>query len=363
MLFKQFTVAASLVAASHAILIPPEISSVAKTPTVEVFVDSQQLNVSCSRCSALLPGHAGQSHLELSFTIDHGPEHDRLLVNSFALYPTRDVGFSVLSAPVVADDGAAEVKPKSHHHKHRKATPALPLGFGLKTNPVASFAGGQVVSLDFKIVQVGAEFDVGVPTVRINLLKLPQGALAISNIQVLEDQDAEGDVADGQEKCDTWLCEWIKDMKAKMSHFKFRKPCAGKMGGWGAARPEHAHPRPHPHHHHPHHPHHGEMSGPMEHGHHSAGMLAKSIAIHILLPVAIGIVAGVAVSFIGMIVATIIVAFWRMVFRRSSRRHAKRSQRKTTVGEPAQTEEKSGLLDDQDPPPSYEEAEVKKPEV
>jgi hypothetical protein len=52
-----------------------------------------------------------------------------------------------------------------------------------------------------------------------------------------------------------------------------------------------------------------------------------------------------------MVVGTLIVSVWRFFFRRPSRRH---SHHKAADKEVAFTEEKSGLIEHQDPPPSYE---------
>ena len=64
-----------------------------------------------------------------------------------------------------------------------------------------------------------------------------------------------------------------------------------------------------------------------------------------------------------MIVGTLIVTLWRAFFRRSSRRHAGRSLHKSTHRENGIAEEKSGLMENQDLPPTYEEGETKKSEA
>jgi len=56
-----------------------------------------------------------------------------------------------------------------------------------------------------------------------------------------------------------------------------------------------------------------------------------------------------------MMVGTCIVSVFRAFFRRPSRRHAGRAIHRATRSESAAVEEKSGLMVNQDAPPSYED--------
>ncbi|EAA35287.1 hypothetical protein GE21DRAFT_257 [Neurospora crassa] len=119
---------------------------------------------------------------------------------------------------------------------------------------------------------------------------------------------------------------------------------------------------------------HGHHHGGMHRYEHSWGQLLKSITTHVLLPVLVGIVAGVSVSFIGMAVGTLIVALYRFFYRRGGcngqkcRRRGgagcKRAQRHGKDEAEAPVEEKAGLLNAQEPeaeveaPPAYEDAKV-----
>ncbi|KAK3354783.1 hypothetical protein B0H65DRAFT_449651 [Neurospora tetraspora] len=122
---------------------------------------------------------------------------------------------------------------------------------------------------------------------------------------------------------------------------------------------------------------HGHHHGGMHRYEHSWGQLLKSITAHVLLPVLIGIVAGVSVSFIGMAFGTLIVALYRFFYRRHGssghkcRRNGgagcKRAHRHHHHGKDeaeAPVEEKAGLLNAQEPeaeveaPPAYEDAKV-----
>jgi len=122
---------------------------------------------------------------------------------------------------------------------------------------------------------------------------------------------------------------------------------------------------------------HGHHHGGMHRYEHNWGSLLKSITAHVLLPVLVGIVAGVSVSFIGMAFGTLIVALYRFFYRRGGssgcrgrkcRRNGgagcKRSRRHGKDEAEAPVEEKAGLLNAQEPeaegeaPPAYEDAKV-----
>ncbi|KAK3952929.1 hypothetical protein QBC32DRAFT_211424 [Pseudoneurospora amorphoporcata] len=123
---------------------------------------------------------------------------------------------------------------------------------------------------------------------------------------------------------------------------------------------------------------HGYHHGGMHRYEHSWGQLLKSITAHVLLPVLIGIVAGVSVSFIGMAFGTLAVALYRFFYRRDGpghkcrrnggagckRAHRHRHHRHGKDEAEAPVEEKAGLLNAQEPeadveaPPAYEDVKV-----
>jgi uncharacterized membrane protein YhiD involved in acid resistance len=84
----------------------------------------------------------------------------------------------------------------------------------------------------------------------------------------------------------------------------------------------------------------------------------------ILLPIAVGIIAGLTVSMVGMMVGTLIVSVWRL-FRRSSDRRNRFESHSGNHKAPAQeivaaeTNEKAGLMENQEEhdeaPPAYED--------
>lgn len=309
MLLKPLTLAVTgLAMASQALLLPPEVSEsgidAVNSLPVKAYVvpDHKSLNLTCPGCPVFFKGKHGRpkvkkgkpSHIELDFAISHEPEHDRFLVNGFELYPSSDPFHSVLSAPVVPDK--LRKKEKVHRKHHKSWTPALvPLGFSSQVRPMAQTDedGLQLIDLDLQIIEVGAMFVNGIPSVHIKLVKDSSGRLAVGSIEAVESATIGGDSPlDNQEECTTMLCKWVAIMKDKLSHMKAGKNCGG--GAMSGAVTDESRPD---HHHHNHHGHggHSDKTRPPHHRH-SWRLLFKNIAAHILLPVAVGIVAGVTVS-------------------------------------------------------------------
>jgi hypothetical protein len=213
----------------------------------------------------------------------------------------------------------------------------------------------ELVEVELQIIEVGVAFIDGIPDVKVKLIKDGEGRLLMSQIEKSESKKVLELPTGGTEQCKTMLCKWIAMAREKL---KTLKGCHG-----GAVKPAVSgdHPHHHPHHHHPPPP--GSWTAPYQERH--WGKLFKHIGSHILLPVLIGIVAGVSVSLIGMAVGTVLVSLWRAVFRRRSghRRHHSghaHHHHKAARKEAALDEEKSGLMEYQDAPPSYEKEETVK---
>lgn len=391
MLVKPAAVAASLLAASaNAFLVPPQLSEVANGPVPVPLIQSEtkDVKVNCPGCPVVINGRRAPKfmeekphHLDLAFSIDHQPDAaDRLLVNGFELYPNPDPLHEVLSATPLLDSppwagkgkgkgrgppwgkgkwGHHEDGGKLGHHRGpggpfgRMRPEPQPLGFALHTGTVAQEADSELelIVVDFKIIEVGSEFIEGIPELHVKLIKdAATGRLMIGNVESEVPLPAPTE----DEKCTTLLCKWMTSI------FGSKKPCHGQ-------RPD------------------GPMlDGPMAHGGHHGGSgpvepsrhmdniperswrrLFKNIASHILLPVLIGIVAGVSVSLIGMAVGTLIVSAWRTFVRRPSHHHHHRRHhsRKSVQLETAIVEEKDALIDNVEPedePPAYEDETVKK---
>lgn len=381
MLLKPLTVAAAgLAATCTAFLLPPGLSesdiSIADTiPNIALSqTQSQSISVDCPGCPMQVKNRHGhikvkqgkESRLGLNFEVDHQTGTDRLLLNGFELYPNSDPFHNVLTAPQIVSEKEEQEKKndkstklKSHHKMrpgHQREIVPPQLGFSLQIHPEAGDTEGQlyrIIALDLQIIEVANRFVDGIPNVHVKLIKDASGNLMIGNVGTTKSLTAEhSKPAYKVAECQTLMCQWLQAVKAKMSQMKNR-PCHGNAGKMGMGQMS-GHFR--------HHGQHG-MHDRFRH-HHSWGQLFKSIALHIVLPILIGVIAGVSVSLIGMVVGTMIVFTWRMFFRRPHHRHRGRLH-KAAPKEAAATEEKSGLMEHQDPPPSYEDQEeesVQKPE-
>lgn len=390
MLLRPFIAATGLAAAANAFLLPPELSNTEVEALESIPVDTvwtgqtqaQTVNVECPGCPPVFkkhhqkPKHHKQhaSHLELDFAVDQA----RLTVNGFELYPNSDPFSNVLVAPQVAE------KPghKKHHNKHHKDdeqnTKALKshhkfrphdakpkaveqqLGFSLQIHPVTQTADEvlDLIVVDLQIIEVGSVFVDGLPNVRVHLIKSPENDLLIGKIEQTASETAPNPMGEVQQ-CTTILCKWraiIADQLAKMK----MQGCAGMLGHKAGHAGNHSQ-------------HHGQNPGHMTHHRHQHGwaLLFRKLTSHIILPVLVGIVAGVTVSILGMLVGTILVGLWRKVVRGQSffpshtcRRFGRSSHRhhhnKASAHEVALAEEKSALMASQEgdelpPPPSYEE--------
>ena len=382
MLLKPLSLAAAgLAVATQAFLIPPEISKSdidvvdSLTAGVEAFSVPQSavVNVSCPGClSHGNEGHHGAqaasdkpSHLELAFSIDHTEPADRLIVNDFPLYPKANPFLYTLKAPLVPDGCMRSAVKELRGHRPRPF-PQQELGYQLSVSQRATNAedGLALYDLALQIIEVGDVFVDGVPTVQITLIKdVNTGALAIGG--VTKSETAAPTPGDKEEECTTFMCKWLAAMKAGMAKVK---GCHGKMrGGAKDSRPHHHHGG---HHHHKGHP--NAEGGDRHHRishHHTWSQLFKNVVQHIILPIAVGIVAGVIVSLIGMMVGSLVVTVWRTFFRRPSHRHHSHSHSHSHAhskapaeeAADADVEEKSGLIEHQDPPPSYDEESIGTP--
>lgn len=377
MLLKPFTLAAaSLAVATQAFLLPPEISQsdidiVDFLPDVEALSVPQRidLNVSCPGCVYYFTGKHREikaqsdkpSHLELAFAIDHTSSGDRLLVNNFPLYPKANPFLYRLRSRVVPDGCfRSAIKEVKGHRVH--SFPEQQLGYQLSVSQraMSDKDGLALYELTLQIIEVGDVFVDGIPSVQVTLVKdIKSGALVIGGVTKSE-TEAVVPPMDEDKECTTFMCKWLAVMKDNMAKMK-GKPCHGKMRGGAKG------PRPHRggHHHHKGRP--NKMEGHPRH--HSWGQLFKNVVQHIVLPIAVGIVAGVSVSLVGMMVGSLVVTVWRTFFRRPSHRrrsHSRthsRSHRKAPKTEvaAAEVEEKSGLMEHQDPPPSYDEEALPTP--
>ncbi|KAH8838237.1 hypothetical protein MCOR27_010838 [Pyricularia oryzae] len=381
--------AAGLAAASEAILLPPgsyDLSSAEPTFKALPFAigpdaEDQTVKLDCPGCpivvagdSALYRTRAGDSsHLELEFSIDHARSGDRLLLNGFEIYPESD--------PLGPMPLRAMVKPDTDDYE----TQHLPidsqdLGFSLRVNPAMAMSldgKNQLVAVDFQVIEIGNTFIQGLDSVHLKMLKkTDSGALMIAQV---ETGPSENPVPQSnKEPCRTLMCALMGSMDKIMNQVRPHR-CnhpshhhmgnfANMMGHIGKEAPHHAEqaekaePKPE----------NKVNQGEGQIHHHPQrtwASLFKQLSYSIILPILIGIVAGISVSIIGMIIGTLIVGTWRVFVRGKSffpsRRCCRRragSARKAAAHEASVVEEKAGLMTnmEDDTLPMYTDEEVKK---
>ncbi len=314
--------AAALAVASQAFLLPPEVSQsdIQIVDAANLVDTGRVVELPCPDCPVQVMNHRGKvrvktdkpNHLSLNFKVEHHEDADRLVVNGFELYPHSDPLHSALTAPQTIDRHARkkhnpnwealEAKQKDHkkHRDHRKHKDhkgpwshevlSPELGFSLKTMESKDASGKSqfsTVILDLQILSVGNQFVNDIPHVRAMLVKDAQGRLVIEDVDIAI-RNATPSLFVAQKGCDTPLCAWLAFIKGKMG--RPLGSCAkNKNGGDGAPlHPElvKAHPLPT---HHKTRPHFARPQRTWAH-------LVRNVAAHILLPVLIGIVAGVSAS-------------------------------------------------------------------
>lgn len=360
MLLKPIALAAAgLAAATQAFLLPPAITesdvNVANSiPEITDAGSSHHVNLPCPGC---LVRHKGNKHgysspakaaadrpvhLELTFNIRHEDnKQDKLVINTGTTMDIHEIYPDPMSdrTPMLghlAFDEPSEMEKKLRGHRSGGRHRNQPLDYSLATfeYPVGKEDGLQLIDLEFQVLRVGNKFIEGIPTIHIKLVKdTATGALVIGSVQQTESNTKVPSPMDKQEECTSFMCKWFSIMKDKAS--KMKAKCGGK------AKTEHRPP--------PTHQHHGVR--PYKPKHHNDG-----------IPVAVGIIAGVTVSVIGMAIGTLIVSVWRVFFRRPSHRRrshsgAHKAPKKEVVV--ADVEEKAALMesqeDDLEAPPAYED--------
>ncbi|ORY67664.1 uncharacterized protein BCR38DRAFT_336650 [Pseudomassariella vexata] len=379
-LTSLLTAAGLAVSATHAFLLPfPEStteSDVVNTLPVPFNTDvalastvgARSLDLNCPGCPVHVH-HKGKdgkakmktdipSHLQLDFKIDHAYSGDRLMLNGFELYPHADPTSSTLGAKLLPDMPHRQYGKHRPGHKQHEAEPDS-LGFALHVQPVAkSTENLELILVNLQIIEVGNVFIDGIPNVELKLIKSPEGGLMIGGIQTTASETTQKTPMDKQEECTTLLCKWRAMFMQQIAHLRANKHCGGRPGQQVGHVEGHRRPGHHN----------------MHQGHRASwAQLFKNIGAHILLPIAVGIVAGVTASILGMMVGTAIIFLWRTFVRpaghRRHHRHA-HSIHKAAIKENAADDEKSGLMahqdvDDVEAPPAYVEEGLvadKKPE-
>ncbi|KAF4457286.1 hypothetical protein F53441_760 [Fusarium austroafricanum] len=328
MLFKPLAFAAT----AAAILIVPETSekddSIFRALPVEVdtfeipaAAYGQVIDVPCLQC------RGRDTQLELNFGIqDH-----RLMLNGFELYPHADPWNGDLSAAVIKGNGKSDMRR---------------LGYGLAIRPegIDEDQHLEVVNVEVRIIEVGDRFVDGVPPVTVKLIKAPVGEIIIGNIEV------KGAGEKAPEDCSMWC-------RAKGMVHDTWKGVKGKFKGCHGMKP-HQHGHGHKSHHG-----HGKAEnkptdnfkhGPLVHKKPDQSWVdvLKHVIAYIIIPVLMGVAAGVGVAFFTMFVCAMIIRVARLF--KGEPELAPSAAHKAAIAEMLIEDEKSSLIVDEEALPQYE---------
>ncbi|RDW66895.1 hypothetical protein BP5796_09644 [Coleophoma crateriformis] len=351
-----------IAAGTQAFLIPPSISST-DTDIVNalpfehaVEVDERTVDVKCPGCPIMASDLAGSPHLlqmdnelRLNFSIAHD-NGDKLLLNGLQIYPLEAMQpwTDSLTAPQIV-----------HVGKDASIAGYPKLGYQLSIeHPMPRTEVDQldlfVVQLD--ILEVSNIFVNGVDSVELKLLTTPSNKMMIGDVNVVPALKPSLSVSnDNGKDCTSRICKWKAILADRLS--RLQHGCGKKAGNSAHRGPKpHGHGKPRPH---GFGGHHGAHSQHRHHRHKHTGLLhlLRQIAFHVLIPIAIGVMAGITASFVGMIAGHLVVFTWRLLFRRGCRGQYARLQHGSNVPVVA-AEENKALIEHQGPPPVYEESPI-----
>lgn len=206
MLFKQLILAAP----AAAFVIIPEISNHDEDifRTLPVFDDvvsydinreaglAQGIAVPCTECNG--------KDTQLNF--DFEASNSKLLLNGFELYPDPDPWGDDLSASVVQGNGNA---------RH------LPLGYNLAVYSKGRSSEDmmELVEVEIQVIGVGNHFVETVPPVNVELIKAPSGEVFIGKVNIDKSPETEDD------KCETMWCRTQKLFEIAWDRMKSLKGC------------------------------------------------------------------------------------------------------------------------------------------
>ena len=281
----------------------------------------------------------------MNFTIDD--RDNSLALNGRKFYPLEFPSPPDLYAPLVRSSNGIE-------------SPPIHLGFALEYLPFQDASEGTIAPIRLTIVDLDS-VQVKVPTVTIDVIKLPSQELLIGKIDTIPFAESPGS------ECETTFCRVKAIAMARLREMieatRHRAQSAGKKLGWkscgahkaGAlhhgddkSEPQFAngrlptHRRPPPFHHH-------------SHRHHHRHGFSKFLhqAVHLfVIPAMLGVIGGLTASAIGMFVGQLIVFIWFRFVRGGQRGNA------SARNEAALEEEKESLVEENDElPPAYTDSE------
>ncbi|RDA89671.1 hypothetical protein CP533_2946 [Ophiocordyceps camponoti-saundersi (nom. inval.)] len=332
MLFEQLVLAAS---ASAFMIIPvTDADAINALPVdaesfgVEKSSISRTVMVPCAQCQG------ADSKLKLEFKVEHG---SRLLLNDHPFYPRPDPPAGDLVATLIDGD----------RHDEDKT-----LGYGLAMTPGKTdvYNQLQLVDLDLSIIQVDRQWVDNVPIVKTHVIKTVTGDLFIQDIELQENTKA---------SCTGIICR-AKSMAENMVNALGRlRGCVMRHGHRLGGLPGF--------------PHMTEAdkdelddmmppstTGGDEHRRNWRLLLAN-IASHIILPVLMGVTAGVGVAVLAMVLCSVVIRLHRLVKSKRARRAQRAGgccRKKQASRREADPVEKIGLmeaLESEELPPQYQD--------
>ncbi|KAI9797174.1 MAG: hypothetical protein M1825_006249 [Sarcosagium campestre] len=362
MIPTTFAALSAVAVAANAFLVVPasvadSTTKVSISPFNTVFnPNSLDIKLSCPSCPRLEKAEADESALVLDFSID---ETSRVLsVNNVPVYPPSAMLPQEMKAVQVESDTSLV---QVHANKGSAGSPLqkVSLGYEVLVLPVKSLASTRLMSLEFKVLSVEGNAAEEMDMVQLSFLELPDKTLQLVRILAKANPknnaspSEQGKVGEAKECTGpSLLCKWRSIMASKIASMK------GKLRkGCHKSRP---HFRPgtmmHPH-------------GPKTHesfaghdNHHAKPSrskfmtVIKRIGLQAIVPVFIGIAAGMTASLVGMVVGHLIVLLWRKFFRGNrTGAYTLVDEAEDVTDEKSVVEEEKGLLREEDLP-EYEEA-------
>jgi len=315
--------AASLVVATQAILLPPSVSL--DSLDIDGNLDAslidpytQLVEVPCVGCPYGQPNANGVEWVEgiensLVLNISVGAQPETLELNGFRFYPPPMGIMMTPPAPSIAqvpsDLSLAEIREKPEQYLSQ---PLLVTGWSFRagSSHTASESGEEVLTMTLHISSLAGQ-SVAVPDINIKSLKGPDAKLLILGV-ISEPASSIPTSPEEQQKqeCENWplLCKWkaifankLQGVKTSLGKLKgcHKRPGSGMMHHRPAHNMHHnEEPHKKPHHHHDH------------HRLHSLFRAISHVTLSIFVPVLVGIAVGTMTYIVGMLIGCTAAFIW-----------------------------------------------------
>ncbi|RDA84895.1 hypothetical protein CP532_0436 [Ophiocordyceps camponoti-leonardi (nom. inval.)] len=332
MLIEQLAFAAS--AAAFLLPLVPDADAISALPVdaesfgVQKSSISRTVMVPCAQCEGT------DSKLKLEFKVDHG---SRLLLNDHQFYPRPNPPAGDLVATLIDGDHTDEDKT---------------LGYGLAMTPGKADAYNQLqlIDLDLSIIQVDRQWVDNVPIVKTHVIKTVTGDLFIQDIELQENT---------KESCTGIICRAKSIAENMVNALGALKGCMMRHGhrlGGLPGFPQMTEADK------------DELDAMIPpstaggEGHRrNWRLLLANIASHIILPVLMGVTAGVGVAVLAMILCSVVIRLHKLVKSKRARRAQRAGgccRKKQASRREADPVEKIGLmeaLESDELPPQYQD--------